>query len=114
MITTNNTITNYTTYNKSTSIISIINQKIKEEEKNSLGITIILIMLSTMIASITVGFALYKELSLFPLAFACITAMGTNATAFSQSPFKYVVWSAIISILGNSFLVFYQMFTLFF
>lgn len=115
MISTKNTTITSIPY-KRTSIIqdvfALVNNKIEKEKENAFGITVLIIMISTMIASVSAALAIYKDFSFVILAFTLITSMGTNAAAFSQSPFKYVVWAGIISIVGNTFLVFYQLFLL--
>ncbi|WP_143569775.1 hypothetical protein [Tenacibaculum agarivorans] len=112
MITTKDTtVTNYN-YNTNTSIISFINDKIKKAEKNSIGITVLIVMISTMIASVSAGLAIHNQISYFIVAFTLVTAMGTNAAAFSQSGFKYVAWAGLLSIVGNTLLIIYQMFLL--
>lgn len=113
MIATKNTTIDHISYNKPTSIIDLINQKIEKEQHNSIGISVILIIVNTMIASATAALAIHGEVSMFILMFACVTAMGTNAAVFSQRAFKYVAWAGIISIIGNSILAIYQTIALF-
>ncbi|RLK02163.1 hypothetical protein [Tenacibaculum discolor] len=88
--------------------LAYINQKIAEGEKYSIGISIILITVGSMIASFTAALAVDGDVNLFALIFACVTAMGANAAAISQRPFKTIVWAFIISFLGNIFMIFYQ------
>ncbi|WP_428743073.1 hypothetical protein [Tenacibaculum sp.] len=109
MVTTEN-LTTEKVYQKTTrlGILTYINQKIAEGEKNSIGISIILITVGSMIASITAALAVDGDVNLFALIFACATAMGANAVAISQRPFKAIVWAFIISFLGNIFMIFYQ------
>ncbi len=114
MITINNTEIRSNTYNKKATIIDLINRKIEKEKDNSIGITIVLIMINTMIASVSVALSIYNDISFIPLIFGCVAAMGTNAAAFSQSPFKYIAWACIISVLGNSLLAIYQGIMLFY
>lgn len=113
MITIKSNTINNITFLKPITIVSYINAKIKEEQQNSLGITILLIMANTMIASIAAALAIEDNFSVFCLAFTCISAMGTNAVAFSQRSFASIVWSALISIIGNTTLIAYLTFTLF-
>ncbi len=108
MITAKN-ITVTTTTKKNTSIIEIINNKIEKEQENSFGITILFVMVSTMISSIAIGLALHKGFSFLIVTISSVTAMGTNAAAFSQRAFKYVVWLGIISIITNALLVIFQL-----
>ncbi|WP_272149372.1 hypothetical protein [Tenacibaculum aiptasiae] len=89
--------------------IKTINQKIAEEKKNAIGISVILIMIGTMIASFSAALAVHGEVNLFPLIFTCVSAMGANALAISQRPFKVVAWGFIINILGNILLIIYQL-----
>lgn len=114
MITTDNTAIQNITYTKSTNIIDLINNKIKAEQENAFGITVLFIMISTMIASATAALAIHHQFSFVYLALALVTAMGTNATAFSQSPFKYVAWAGVISITTNIVLILMQLITLYF
>ena len=108
MITAKN-ITVTTTAKKNVSIIEMINNKIKKEQENSFGNTMLFVMISTMISSISIGLALHDGFSFPIVALSATTAMGTNAAAFSQSPFKYVVWLGLISIITNTLLVFLQL-----
>ncbi|CAL2063222.1 hypothetical protein [Tenacibaculum sp. 190524A05c] len=108
MITTNN-ITVTTAEKKNVSIIEMINKKIEKEQENSFGITILFVMISTMISSVAIGLALHDGFSFAIVALSSVTAMGTNAAAFSQSPFKYVVWLGTISIITNTLLVLLQL-----
>lgn len=89
-----------------------LNSWIAAEEKNAMGISIILIMVGTMIASISAALAVHKEIALLPLIFTCISAMGANAIVISQRSFKTIVWAFIINILGNIFLIAYQLINL--
>ncbi|SNR16100.1 hypothetical protein [Tenacibaculum jejuense] len=114
MITTDNTAIQNITYTKPTNIIDLINHKIKVEQENAFGITVLFIMISTMISSATAALAIHHQFSFMYLALALVTAMGTNATAFSQSPFKYVAWAGIISITTNIVLILMQLITLYF
>lgn len=93
-------------------IISFINEKIQAEEKNAIGIAVILIIAGTMIASISAALAVHGEIAILPLIFSCVSAMGANAIAISQRPFKMIVWAFAINILGNSLLIIYQIFNL--
>lgn len=108
MITTKNIITP-SALKRNTSIVEMINQKIKEEQENCFGITILFVMVSTMISSISIGLALHNGFSFPIVALSAITAMGTNTAAFSQSAFKHVVWLGIISIIINTLLVLLQL-----
>ena len=88
-------------------IINAINNKIRAEEENSISISVILIMAGTMIASFTAALAAHGEINIFFLMFACITAMGANATAISQRSFKTIVWGFIFNIVGNILSIIY-------
>ncbi|WP_299162418.1 hypothetical protein [uncultured Tenacibaculum sp.] len=90
-------------------LISIINKKIAQEKENAIGISVILIMIGTMIASFSAALAVHGEVNILPLAFTCISAMGANAIAISQRAFKTVAWAFIINILGNILLIIYQL-----
>ncbi|OSY89467.1 hypothetical protein WH52_02200 [Tenacibaculum holothuriorum] len=109
MITTQNINTDITLKPRSFSLIDYINKKIQQEEKNGIGIAVILIMVSTMIASFSAALAIHKQINIIPLAFTCISAMGANAVAISQRPFKYIAWAFIISIVGNIGMIIYQL-----
>lgn len=86
-----------------------INRWIKTQEENAIGISIILIMIGTMIASISVALAIHKEIAYIPLIFSCFSAMGANAIAISQRPFKVVIWAFLINIIGNIACIIYQL-----
>lgn len=88
--------------------ISIINKKIAEEKENAFGISIILITVGTMIASINAAFALDGEVAYFILASSLILTTITNVAAISQQPFKIMVWSFIINVLVSIILIIYQ------
>ncbi|MDX8554649.1 hypothetical protein MK851_13580 [Tenacibaculum sp. 1B UA] len=108
MVTTENLTTEKTLQKtNSMGITAYINKKIAEGERNSIGVSIILITVGSMIASITAALAIDGEVHLFALIFACVTAMGANATAISQQPFKIIAWAFIINIVGNISLIFY-------
>ncbi|MEE3999134.1 hypothetical protein V1T75_02200 [Tenacibaculum sp. FZY0031] len=108
MVTTEN-VTAEKTIQKTNSmgIKAYINKKIAEGERNSIGVSIILITVGSMIASITAALSVNGAVNLFALIFACVTAMGANAAAISQRPFKIIAWAFIINILGNISLIFY-------
>ena len=109
MITAKNITVTSTTERKNISLIEMINDKIKKEQENSFGISMLFVMISTMISSISIGLALHGGFSYPIVALSSMTAMATNAAAFSQSPFKYVVWLGIISIITNTLLVIIQL-----
>lgn len=89
--------------------IALINKKIEEESENAIGLSVVFIMVGTMIASISAALAIHGPINLFALLFSCITAMGANATAISQRPFKTIVWAFMINIIGNILLIVYQL-----
>ncbi len=95
----------------SNGIIATINKTIAKVEPNSIGISIMLITVGSMVASFTAALAVHGEVNLFALIFACVTSMGANAVAISQRPFKVIVWAFIINIVGNIFMIFFQLFT---
>lgn len=101
------TVNNTTSKTFNVNFISAINDKIKVEEKNAIGLSVILIMAGTMIASVTAALAAHGEINMFFLMFACISAMGANAAAISQRSFKTIVWAFIINILGNILSIIY-------
>ncbi|WP_299053000.1 hypothetical protein [uncultured Polaribacter sp.] len=101
--------TNKTARKKSSySIFSYINNKIILEKENAIGITIILIMVGTMIASLTAAMAVQSNFSLPILMAATITAMAANVTAISQQSFQTIVWVFLANIFINSSLLVYQ------
>lgn len=108
---TTGTITQKKTYKKEINIYSFtkLNDWIAAEEKNAMGISIILLILGTMIASISAALAVHKEIAILPLIFTCISAMGANAIVISQRSFKTIIWAFIINILGNILLIAYQL-----
>lgn len=101
------TVKNTTSKTFNINFISAINDRIKAEEKNAIGLSVILIMAGTMIASVTSALAAHGEINMFFLMFACISAMGANAAAISQRSFKTIVWAFIINILGNILSIIY-------
>ena len=90
-------------------LITLINKRIERESENAIGLAVVFIMVGTMIASISAALAIHGSINLFALIFSCITAMGANAVAISQRPFKTIVWAFIINIIGNILLVIYQL-----
>ncbi len=110
MNTTNSILANVTvSKQRNFSLISVINNWVKKEEKNAIGISILFIMVGTMVASISAALAINGTIAYFPLIFTCLSAMGANVTAISQRPFKVVTWAFIINILGNLALIIYQL-----
>ncbi|CAM1347487.1 hypothetical protein [Tenacibaculum crassostreae] len=101
------TVNNTTSKKLNVNLITAINNKIKAHESNAIGISVILIMVGTMIASITAALAAHEKINMFFLMFACISAMGANAAAISQRSFKTVVWAFIINIIGNILSIIY-------
>ncbi|MFY0631254.1 MAG: hypothetical protein JXR05_12790 [Flavobacteriaceae bacterium] len=91
----------------SLSPITKINQIIKKEKDNAIGISIALIMLGTGIASITAAMAVSTS-SFFILIGTTILAMGANVMAISQRSFKTIVWTFIFNIGLNIGLIIYQ------
>lgn len=89
-------------------IFQYVNRIIKREKTNAIGISIMLIMVGTGIASITAALAVNGEVSLPILMTSTLFAMGANATAISQQPFKTVVWAFVLNIAINSLLLIYQ------
>ena len=90
-------------------LITAINNRIDKEKENAIGISVILIMAGTMIASFSAALAVHGEINILPLIFTCISAMGANAIAISQRPFRIVAWAFIVNILGNILLIIYQL-----
>lgn len=97
---------------KTFGFIPYVNQKIAQEKENAIGITVILVMLGTVIASLSAALSIYKDISLGILFVTSVLAMGANIVALSQRPFKMIVWAFLMNILGNSFLLMYQLFHL--
>lgn len=93
-------------------LIGHINKVIAREQKNALGITLVYIMVGTGIASITAALSVHEGVSLPILMTAASLAMGTNASALSQQPFKITTWFFIVNVIVNSILLIYQLFTL--
>ena len=89
--------------------LATINSKIAAEESNAFGISIILLMASSMIASFSAALAVHGEVNLFALVITCISAMGANAVAISQRSFKTVVWTFFFAVLANIALIIYQL-----
>ena len=84
--------------------LSTINHKIAQEKENAFGISLILLMVSSMIASFSAALAVHGNVNIFALAITCISAMGGNAVAISQRSLKTVVWTFFTAIL----LIIYQ------
>lgn len=93
-------------------LVKRINDKIKKEKENAIGISIAFVMIGTGLASFTAALAVYKELSLPILMTVTILAMATNAAVISQQPLKTTAWLFIISIIVNIVLLIYQIFNL--
>jgi hypothetical protein len=94
-------------------LINYINTKIEQEKTNAIGITIMLIMFGTGIASITAALSVHGGVSLPILMGSTLLAMGSNAIAISQQPFKVIVWAFIVNIIINSLLLIFQLIDLF-
>lgn len=88
--------------------LSTINHKIAQEKENAFGISLILLMISSMIASFSAALAVHGNVNVFILAITCISAMGANAVAISQRSLKTVVWSFFVTILINVLLIIHQ------
>jgi hypothetical protein len=95
----------------SLSIINWINTSIEQEEENKIGISFIYVMVGSGVASITAALAVYGSVSMPILITASILTMGTNVAVISQQTFKFSTWLFIVSLLINTFLLFYQIFT---
>lgn len=98
---------------KSFNLLHYVNHIIERERTNSIGITIMFIMFGTGIASITAALSVHGEVSIPILMTSTLFAMGANATAISQQPFKTIVWAFILNITINSLLLIYQVIDLF-
>ena len=110
MVTTEQLIVNNSTIKFSKlNFISIINNKIAQEENNAFGISIILLMASSMIASFSAALAVHGDVNIFALIITCVSAMGANAVAISQRAFKTVIWTFFIAISTNILLIIYQL-----
>lgn len=90
-------------------LIAYINKVIAREQKNALGITLVYIMVGTGIASITAALSVHEGVSLPILMTSASLAMGTNAAALSQQPFKTTTWFFIVNVAVNSVLLIYQL-----
>lgn len=88
------------------SLINWVNNIIKREEKNSLGITLMYVMVGTGVASLTAALSVSNNILILMIT-TCL-AMGTNASILSQQKFKISSWLFIISILINTGLLIYQ------
>ena len=110
MVTTEQLIVNNSiiTFSK-LNFISIINNKIAQEENNAFGISIILLMASSMIASFSAALSVHGEVNILALVITCISAMGANAVAISQRSLKTVVWTFFFAVLANIILIIYQL-----
>lgn len=89
-------------------IIQKINQKIEKEKENTIGVSIVLVMFSTGIASLNAAIAVQGKISMFILMTSIVLAMTTAVLSISQQPLKAIAWSFIASVIINTFLLFYQ------
>ena len=89
--------------------ITWINDFIKREETNALGITLAYIMIGTGIGSITAALSVHNTVNLFILMTSASLAMATNASALSQQPFKTTTWLFIVNVIVNTALLIYQL-----
>jgi hypothetical protein len=85
-----------------------INQRVEQERKNSIGISVALLMFSTGIASINAAMAVQGKISMVILMTSIVLAMATAVLAISQLSFKAITWFFIASVLINSILLIYQ------
>lgn len=90
------------------SIINWVNSIIEKEQKNSLGICVLYVMVGSGIASLTAALAVYESVSIPILIISSCLAMGTNASVLSQQTFKISSWLFIISAIINTTLLIYQ------
>ena len=90
------------------SIINWINRIIKREQKNSLGISLVYVMVGSGVASLTAALSVNGTVSMPILITSACLAMGTNASVLSQQTFKTSSWFFIINITINTFLLIYQ------
>lgn len=70
-----------------------INAKIDNQEFNYYGIMSITIVAGTCLASIALMYMLMNHAAMWQLVLLSSIAMGSNATAISHSPLKWVIWS---------------------
>lgn len=81
-----------------------VNQKIDQLESNRFGIMAVTITLGSCWASVAAMLLLNGNH--FWMLYPCtITAMGANALAIAQAPFRWVIWSFLISILVNTVII---------
>lgn len=90
------------------SIINWVNSIVEREQKNSLGICVLYVMVGSGIASLTAAFSVYGSVSVPILIISSCLAMGTNASVLSQQTFKISSWLFIISATINTVLLIYQ------
>ena len=104
------TITNTFESSKSLnfSIINWVNSIIEREQKNSLGICVLYVMVGSGIASLTAAFSVYESVSIPILIISSCLAMGTNASVLSQQTFKISSWLFIVSSIINIALLIFQ------
>lgn len=107
---TNTTINNPLNVKKTSKLafINWVNSYIEREKENSIGISIVYIIVGSGIASITAALASYGAVSMPILITAAVLSMGTNVCVLGQLPFKISTWSFIVSVIVNVFLLVYQ------
>lgn len=103
------TVNNETIKFSKLNIIDIINNKIKQEESNAIGISIILLIASSMVASFSAALSVHHDVNLFALIVTCVSAMGANAIALSLQTFKAITWGFLTAIIINVLLIIYQL-----
>ena len=113
---TNTTLAS-TSLNKKTktlTLINSINKFIEKEKVNSIGITLVYIMVGTGLGSISAAMsALHNTVNLFVLSLSVCLAMATNAAVLSQQSFKITTWLFIINVIANVLMLIYLISTLF-
>ena len=87
------------------SIINQFNRFIETGEFNRFGIMTLTITAGSCWASIAAMLILKNESPVWQLSVCASLAMAANAIAIAQLPFKWVIWSFILSVVVNGLLI---------
>jgi hypothetical protein len=86
-------------------LINKINSVIDREESNQYGIMTLAITAGSCLAGIAAMFILQNDAATWQLGTVAATAMGSNAMAIGQAPFKTFAWSFIISAIVSAIFI---------
>ena len=83
-------------------LIDKINTVIDREQNNYYGIMTLAITAGSCLAGVAAMFILQSGAPIWQLATVAATAMGSNAMAIGQAPFKTFAWSFLISAVASA------------